>query len=77
MLGKNEKEMKFHVSAKNGKNSLRFETMDTSGLEDEDVNGLIGKFLKPGAYSISDEGLITVHGTQIVESKGFDYNINN
>ena len=70
MIGKNHEEIKFHVSAKNGKNSLRFETLNAAGLAGEQVQGLIGKFLIPDAYAISKEGLITIHGKQISDLKG-------
>merc|ERR1712020_143578 len=56
--GRNSYETKFHVSIKNGKNSMKFEILDSQGLAGEQLTGVIGHSILPNEYSIDKNGII-------------------
>merc|ERR1712227_947374 len=57
--------IEFHVGIKNGEDSLRFEILDSSGLAQEHLTGLIGHSIMPNDYQISKDGTIIVNGKEI------------
>lgn len=58
-------ETKFHISIKNGKDSMKFEILDSRGLAGVALTGLIGHSILPEDYSIDKEGVIHVGGVLI------------
>ena len=59
---------KFHISVKNGKNSLKFEIIDSRGLRNAPLDGIIGHSILPNDYSIDHQGHVIV-GDQKLDSK--------
>ena len=56
-----------HVAAKDDKESLKFEVLNSSGFS-SNLTGLIGKSIRPRDYTITD-GVITVDGRIIENAK--------
>ena len=50
--GANGYEIKFHISVKNGKDSMRFEIIDAKGLSTENLGGIIGESILPSEYTV-------------------------
>merc|ERR1712176_897943 len=65
-------ETKFHVSIKNGKDSMKFEILDSQGLAGAKLTGLVGHAILPEDYSIDKDGIIHVGG-QLIDAK-VEYN---
>ena len=61
-------ETKFHVSIKNGKNSMKFEIVDSRGLAGAKLTGIIGHSILPNDYQIDSDGVIHVGG-RLVNAK--------
>ena len=53
-------EIRFHVSIKNGKDSMRFEILDSSGLSTTELTGIIGQSILPHDYTVDEEGNIHI-----------------
>merc|ERR1712130_116842 len=58
----------FHISVKNRKNSLKFEIIDSRGLRNAPLDGIIGHSILPNDYSIDNEGFVIV-GKQKLQSR--------
>jgi hypothetical protein len=60
--------IRFHVSIKNGKDSMRFEILDSSGLSTTDLTGIIGQSILPQDYTIDENGDIHIGGRMITNT---------
>merc|ERR1711970_60806 len=58
--GANGYEIKFHVSIKNGKESMRFEIIDAKGLSTNNLGGIIGESIIPSEYEVDQDGNIHI-----------------
>ena len=58
--GANGYEIKFHVSIKNGKDSMRFEIIDSKGLATTNLGGVIGESIIPAEYQVDTDGNIHI-----------------
>ena len=58
--GANGYEIKFHVSIKNGKDSMRFEIIDSKGLATSNLGGVIGESIIPAEYQVDTDGNIHI-----------------
>jgi len=58
--GANGYEIKFHVSIKNGKDSMRFEIIDSKGLATTNLGGVIGESIIPAEYQVDADGSIHI-----------------
>lgn len=69
LVGVNGKPIKLHFSIKNGKNSMKFEVLDSTGLAGANLQGIVGHSILPAEYSIDADGVIHVQGRLIKNAK--------
>ena len=53
-------DIQFHVSIKNGKDSMRFSILESSGLSTTALTGIIGQSILPQDYTIDSAGNIHI-----------------
>ena len=65
--------IRFHVSIKNGKDSMRFEILDSSGLSTTQLTGIIGQSILPHDYTIDAEGNIHIED-RVISNTQLEWN---
>lgn len=65
--------IRFHVSIKNGKDSMRFEILESSGLSTTDLSGIIGQSILPHDYTIDQTGSIHIRN-RIISNANVEWN---